>query len=137
MPADRRNAGGIQEALVAFDTSLATGDATAFVGLLAEDVELMWHYNPTIVGRSAVDQAFRQLFATYDTSAWKADHHTIEIHDNAAYVISDISETLRPYEGDRATRRIEGRIVLFWRWEEDGWRITRLLSARSAPEDIS
>lgn len=53
-----------------------------------------------------------------------------ELHEAIA-----AEEVLRPSNG-QAGIRVHGRAVHFWRRERDGtWRIVRLLTGRSAPEE--
>lgn len=126
--------GTLQTALSAFGTAFADGDIDTLAALLAEDVQLMWHHQDTITGRVNVVSAFGEVFDSVDTSQWKPDHHTVKVHDKAAYVLSDFTETLLPYDG-RAGLRVSGRIVLFFRRDSDRWRVTRILTARSAPDE--
>ncbi len=128
-----KDTASFRRALDAWDDAFAEGDIDAFAGLLADDVQLMWHYRETITGKENVVEAFGGVFSSIDTSAWKADHHTVEVHDNTAYVLSDFTEDLLPYDGSPG-RRVFGRAVLFYRKEDGRWLITRALSARSAPE---
>jgi ketosteroid isomerase-like protein len=116
------------------DAAFAAGDAAAFGALLADDTQVMWNDRETIVGRQAVHDAFAGLFSAVDTSEWRPDHHTIEVYADGAYVMSDFIETLRPADGGHAVR-VRGRAVFFWRRTEIGWRLTRLLTARSAPDE--
>lgn len=128
-----RLATSFEATLSDFDRAFAEGDADAFAALLDDAVELHWNDQATVRGRSDVDGAFRGVFAAFDTSAFEPTHHTIEVHADAAYVMSDFTETLRPREGGPATQ-IQGRLVVFWRIAQSGWRITRILTARSAPD---
>ena len=120
--------------LATLDRSFVEGDADLMATLLADDVVLYWNEQPTITGREEVHNAFAALFEAFDSSAWKADHHTVEVHEAGAYVLSDFTESLLPYDGS-AGMRVKGRGVFFWRRSGDTWLITRMLSARSAPNE--
>lgn len=127
-------AGEVRAALAALDRAFVEGDADLMESLLADDAELYWHHRETIAGRAEVGAAFRLLFSTTDTSAWNAHHHTLEVHETAAYAVADFSEDLIPLDGTPG-RRVHGRAVFFLRRIGDRWLFTRLLSARSAPDD--
>ena len=122
-------------ALDAWDAAFVAGDIEAFAALLAGDVQLMWHHRDTITGKENVVEAFGGLFSSTDTSAWMADHHTVEVHEDGAFVLSDFSEDLLPFDGSPG-RRVSGRVVLFFRKEDGRWLVTRALSARSAPDEL-
>lgn len=127
-------AAAVRRALAEIDRAFVEGDADLMESLLADDAELYWHHRETIAGRTAVADAFRYLFSIADTSAWTAHHHTVEVHEGGAYVMSDFSEDLLPLDG-MPGRRVHGRAVFFLRRTDAGWLFTRLLSARSAPDD--
>ncbi len=125
----------LQDALAAFDTTFRAGDGARFEAFFTEDSRLFFHEQPPIEGRAAIGAAYRNLFADVDTSAYQPDYHSIDVHGDTAYVIADFRETLRPWEAGSSVL-VHGRIVLFWRREPDGvWRVTRLLTSRSAPEE--
>lgn len=133
MAPDDRSASGFDETLGEFDRAFAEGDADAFAGLLDDTVELHWNEQPTVHGRSEVAGAFREVFAAFDTSAFEPTHHTVEVHADSAYVMSDFTESLRPRDGGPAID-VKGRLVVFWRMAQGRWLVTRILTARSAPD---
>jgi hypothetical protein len=61
-------------------------------------------------------------------SEFEPVHHTVEVHHDLAYVMSDFTETLRPRDGGPAVH-VEGRLGVFWRLSETGWLAKRDLSA--------
>lgn len=124
----------VRESLAAFDSAFAGGDADALDALLDQEVQLMWHLHPTISGREAVTSAFRELFDHVDTSEWKPAHHTVEASNTGAYLISDFTESLMPRDGSAGVH-VSGRAVMFFRSVGDRWLITRVLTARSAPDE--
>jgi ketosteroid isomerase-like protein len=65
-------AAGFKRVLDAWDAAFVEGDIDAFSGLVADDVQLMWHYRETITGKENVVVAFGRVFFLIDTSAWKA-----------------------------------------------------------------
>jgi hypothetical protein len=67
-------------------------------------------------------------------SAWEARHHTVEVHESGAYALSGFSEDLLPRDGSWG-RRVRGRAVYFLRRTGDRRLLTRLMSARSAPDE--
>lgn len=121
-------------ALEAFDRAIIEGRTDELGALFADDARLLLHYQPDIVGRRAITQAWRETFAAVDTSAWKPNYDTVQVHTDSAYVLGSFTEILRPRDGGTGLA-VAGRTVLFWRREPDGqWRITRALSSRSAPD---
>ncbi len=125
----------LHDVLADFDTAFRAGDARTFEAFFAEDARVFFHERPAIDGRAAIGAVYRSVFDAVDTSAYEADYHSIEVHGDAAYVIADFRETLRPWEAGQSVL-VSGRIVLFWRRESDGaWRVTRLLTGRSAPDE--
>ena len=89
----------------------------------------------TVTGREAIRASFGQVFDQFDTSAYQPQYEIIDVRGNRAYVLVSFDEVLRPRDGQPGIR-IRGRAVHFWRRERDGaWRILRLLTARSAPEE--
>jgi ketosteroid isomerase-like protein len=125
----------VRDALAAFDAAFAGGDAGALNALLDQDVQLMFNNNDTIFGRDAVTSAFKELFEWADTSAFDNTYHTVEATDTGAFAMSDFTESLMPRDGSAGVY-VSGRGVLFFRSAGDGWLITRLLSARSAPDGV-
>jgi ketosteroid isomerase-like protein len=121
--------------LDAFDHAFMEGRAEEVGGLFADDGQLLLHQQPAIVGRQAVTEAFRETFAGFDTSAYRPNYDTVEVHTDRAYVLGSFTEVLRPREGGPGLR-VAGRLVFFWRRGPDGgWRITHALSSRSAPDE--
>ena len=122
-------------ALDAFDRAFIEGHAEELGALFADDAQLLLHYQPAIVGRQAVTEAWRETFAAFDTSAYEPTYETVEVHTDNAYVLASFTEVLRSREGGPGLA-VAGRIVLFWRREPDGvWRVTRVLTWRSAPDE--
>ncbi len=122
-------------ALEAFDRAFIEGHTEELSTLFANDAQLLLHHQPAIVGRQAITEAWRETFADFDTSAYAPSYETVEVHTDRAYVLGSFTEVLRPRDGGPGLRVI-GRIVLFWRREPDGrWRVTRVLTSRSAPDE--
>jgi ketosteroid isomerase-like protein len=88
-----------------------------------------------VIGKEAIRAHFDWVFDGFDTSAYAPRYEIIDVHGDRAYVLASFDEVLRPKDGQPGIR-IHGRAVHFWRRERDGaWRILRLLTARSAPEE--
>jgi len=119
-----------------FDGSFASGDLDTFASMFTDDAIVLFHYLPPVVGRAAIRDAFGEVFEAFDTSDYRSRYHTVETHPGAAYAIGDIVEVLRPRAGGHGTRVLP-RLVLFKRRVNGSWYITRLLTARAAPnEDV-
>jgi ketosteroid isomerase-like protein len=122
-------------ALEAFDRAFIEGRAEELGALFADDAKLLLHYQPAIVGRQSITEAFRETFAAFDTSAYEPTYDTVEVHKDNAYVLASFTEVLRPREGGHGLA-VVGRVVLFWRRGPDRvWRTTRVLTSRSAPDE--
>ena len=124
----------VESLLSRFDRTFAEGRLEAFVSLFADDALVLFHHQPAIVGRHAIRGSFSDVFAAFDTSEYESHYDTVEVHPEAAYVIGDIVEVLRPQAGGRATR-VRARVVLFLRRIDGTWLITRLLTGRAAPNE--
>jgi uncharacterized protein (TIGR02246 family) len=128
--------GDLREAIDAFDRAFSEGGLEEFADLLAEDAHLLVHQEETMIGKEAIVAAFAQVFEGFDTSRYEPRYDVIDVHGDNGYVLGSFDETLAPRE-DGPSIRIRGRVVQFWRREGDGnWRIVRLLTSRSAPDEF-
>jgi uncharacterized protein (TIGR02246 family) len=99
-------------ALTAFNRPFAAGDAEPFVGLFAEDVRVLLHEHPALVGRAHIGQMFIELFTTVDTAGFEVDHDIVDFHDDAC-VLATFRETLRPKDSaPRIRRRCAAGVLL-------------------------
>jgi ketosteroid isomerase-like protein len=122
-------------ALEAFDRAFIEGRADELGALFADDAKLLLHYQPAIVGRRSITEAFRETFAAFDTSAYEPTYEIVEVHTDRAYVLGSFTEVLRPRE-EGTGLAVAGRVVSFWRRELGGvWRTIRVLTSRSAPDE--
>jgi ketosteroid isomerase-like protein len=124
-----------EEALRRFDEALRSGQAQDILDFLAEDCRAFIHHQATIEGREAVGEAFQQFFGTFDISVYEPDYDVVDVIGDQVYVLGSFHEVLRPREG-RSTVQVFGRVVLFWRRIGGEWLMTRLLTARSAPDQV-
>lgn len=118
-----------------FDDAFRGGRSQDFIGFLAEDCSALIHHQETIVGRDAVGEAFHQVFDMFDTSAYAPYYDVVDVVGDRAYVLGSFRETLRPSKGGPSIS-VSGRVVLFWSRIEGEWLVTRLLTARSSPDQI-
>ncbi|MBD0292519.1 MAG: nuclear transport factor 2 family protein [Jiangellaceae bacterium] len=126
----------LKQAIDAFDRSFLEGRLDEFSAFFADDAQLLIHEQETVIGKEAIRASFDLVFEGFDTSAYAPRHEIIDVHGDRAYVLASFDEVLRPKDGQPGIR-IHGRAVHFWRRERDGaWRIVRLLTARSAPEEL-
>jgi len=86
------------------------------------------------VGKDGAGRAFGQVLEMFDTSDYTPRYEVIEVHGDRAYVLGPFEETLSPRSGESGTQ-VHGRVVLFWARDEEGWRVTLLLTGRSAPDE--
>ncbi|NLE43941.1 MAG: nuclear transport factor 2 family protein [Chloroflexi bacterium] len=126
---------GFETALQEFDDALRDRRSQDIMDLFAEDCKALIHHQDTIVGRDAVGEAFRRYFDVFPTSAYAPDYDVVDVVGDRAYVLGSFQETLRPSSSGPLTR-VFGRVVLFWSRIEGKWLVTRLLTARSSPEQI-
>jgi ketosteroid isomerase-like protein len=124
----------LEEGLRAFDEAFRRGDLAELTRLFAPDIQLLVHQQEAIVGKDGAARAFGQVLEMFDTSDYTPRYEVIEVHGDRAYVLGPFEETLSPRSREPGIR-VHGRVVLFWRRDEEGWRVTRLLTGRSAPDE--
>lgn len=126
---------GLEAALKEFDDALRERRSQDIIGLLADGCKALIHHQETIVGREAVWKAFKNYFNSLDDSAYLPDYDVVDVIGNRAYVLGSFRDTLHPSDGGPVVS-VFGRVVLFWSRVEGQWLITRLLTARSAPDQL-
>ncbi len=125
----------LQAAIEAFDRSFSEGRLDEFSAFFHDEAQLLTHFQEPVVGAEAIRDSFAEVFDTFDTSAYEPRYEIIEVHGDRAYVLLSFEEVLRPRDGTAGVR-VRGRAVHFWRRDGRGaWRILRLLTARSAPDE--
>lgn len=127
----------LREAMGALDTAFAEGRLEELTAFIAHDARLLLHHQKAVVGKEAVRASFAAIFAGFDTSAYKPSYEVTAVHGDRAYVIASFEEVLRARAGQPGIQ-VHGRMVQFWRRDEDReWRIVVLLTARSAPDELT
>jgi ketosteroid isomerase-like protein len=124
-----------EEALRRFDDTFKSGQAQDVIDLLAEDCRALIHHQATIEGREAVGEAFQRFFGMFEVFAYEPEYDVVDVVRDQAYVLGSFRQVLRPREGG-STVQVFGRAVLFWRRIGGEWLMTRLLTARSAPDQV-
>jgi uncharacterized protein (TIGR02246 family) len=125
----------LNEAIEAFDRAFSEGQLDELLAFFASDAQLLIHQQEAVIGREAIRSSFAGVFDDFDTSSYETRYDVIDVHGDRAYALASFDEVLRPQDG-RPGIRIHGRVVHFWRREREGtWRITRLLTSRSAPDE--
>jgi uncharacterized protein (TIGR02246 family) len=125
-------------ALAAFSQAFAAGDAQTFVDLFTEDAKALLHEESALIGRTAIGQMLTELFAMVDTAAFEVDYDIVDVHDDRAYVLATFHETLQPKDGVASAIDVDGRLVYFWKRDENGaWRVARLLTSRASSDRMS
>ncbi len=126
----------LQTSIEAFDRSFSEGRLNEFSAFFAGDAQLLIHLQEPVVGSGAIRDSFAEVFDGFDTSAYEPRYEFVEVHGDRAYVLLSFDEVLRPRDGT-AGIRVRGRAVQFWRRDGRGtWRIVRLLTSRSAPDEM-
>jgi uncharacterized protein (TIGR02246 family) len=121
-------------ALTTFSDSFAAGDVDRFLELFADDARVLLHEQPALLGLPAISESFVELFAGVDTSAFAIELDVVDVSGDRAYVLASFTETLVIRDGP--TVDVDGRIVIYWRRDPDGWRVIRVLTSRAAPDRI-
>jgi uncharacterized protein (TIGR02246 family) len=129
---------GIHDVLARFHQAFAAGDAPRLSRLFAPDAQLLLLHQEPLEGRGAILAHWSRLFGAWDTSAWRTTLVSADVHGDRAYTLSTYSETLVP-RGDGPSRRVVGRLVLFFRREPGGpWQVSLALNSHIRPiEEIA
>ena len=126
----------LQTAIEAFDRSFSEGRLDEFSAFFADEAEVLIHLQEPVVGGEAIRDSFAEVFDGFDTSAYEPRYEIVDVHGDRAYVLLAFDEVLRHRDGT-AGIRVRGRAVQFWRRDGRGtWRIVRLLTSRSAPDEM-
>jgi uncharacterized protein (TIGR02246 family) len=126
----------VRAALAAFDRCFAAGDADALAELFAADAQLLPQHGEPIEGRPAIRDHWTQLFATYESGSWRAEHRIVEVHCDHAYSLSVYSETLVHRGGD-LSRIVNGRLIPFLRRDPGGaWRVAIAMNSHARPVEL-
>lgn len=125
------------ETLDKFSRAFGSGDSKAFSACFAPDAQVLLHEQAALVGRDVITESFTALFAMIDTSAFEIEYDVVEVHGDRAYVLARFTETLRPRDGSPAIA-VDGRLVCFWRREQDGtWKLSRAVTGRASPDRVA
>lgn len=125
----------IDQALRRFDDAFTVDRAHDVTDLLAEDCRALVHLQDPVEGRDAVVAAFERFFAAFEPIVYESDYDVADVAGDRAYVLGSVHQVLRPHTGGPNVE-VYGRVVLFWRRSGGQWLITRMLTARSAPDRI-
>lgn len=99
------------------------------------DARMMWPFMEAITGREAIQAAFVDFANAFTTLNWTPDRRLVHVHGDRAYVLGTFVEDRREKANGEAAR-VHGRLVEFWRLEEDGqWRVEALLTSRYAENE--
>lgn len=97
------------------------GDAPGLAALVTEDAILMVPGFPDVVGRSAIQEAAQQMFASTQIADFRVHRREIEVVGDSAYELAWYSETLRAQNG--SSRPVQGRYLIVWkRGSDNAWR---------------
>ena len=126
----------MDQAPTTFNRAFAAGDTEPFVGLFAEGTRVLLQEHPALVRRDDIGQMFIELVAMVDTAGFEVDYVIVDFHDDRAYFLATFRDTLRPKDG-APCNLVVGRLVCFWRREEDGtWQVSRLLTGPASADRI-
>jgi uncharacterized protein (TIGR02246 family) len=129
----RQPADGPHAALCRFAERMLSADSDAMAEASTADSELLLQDHDAIVGRDAIREFWRTVFADNRTAAFEAGYPVVEVHTDRAYALGWYRETAVERDGGR-TWLITGRAVVFMRCEADGiWRFTLLLNSHDRP----
>ncbi|MDP8956484.1 MAG: nuclear transport factor 2 family protein [Actinomycetota bacterium] len=125
----------LRSAIDAMDRAFSAGNLDDFLAHFSEHAQLLLHEQEPVKGIDAIRDAFATVFDTLDTSAYRPSYEVMDAHDDHAYVLGSFHEVLRARDGTSAIQ-VRGRVVQFWHRRQGSWRIVRLLTARSAPDEV-
>lgn len=126
--------GSLRGAKQSWDRAFAEGRLDDFVEWFAEDARLLINEQPEVGGRQAIRSSFEEVISRFDTSEMQVHEDVLRVHGSRGYTYNAFDEILRSHDGS-LTIRVQGRMVTFWRLEPGGWRVTLVLTGRSAPDE--
>lgn len=102
------------------------GDPLGLAAMVTEDAILMVPGYPDVRGRTAIQEAAQQMFASTQIIDFKVEQREIQVLADSAYELAWYSETLRGRDG--SSTPVRGRYLIVWKRGTDGnWRIHRNL----------
>lgn len=117
-----------------WDRAFAEGRLDDFVGWFAEDARLLINEEPEVVGRDAIRSSFEEVMSRFDTSEMHVHEEVLRVQGSFGHAYHTFQEILRARDGSLAIR-VQGRMITFWRQDQEGWRVTLVLTGRSAPDE--
>jgi uncharacterized protein (TIGR02246 family) len=116
----------ITRARDAFWAAHERGDAKGLAMQLTNDAVLFAPDMGEVRGRTAIEDAARQMFAQLSVRNFKILSQELDICGDTAYELTTYSETLQP--AGAAANDVRGRYLIVWRRDTDGaWRVHRNL----------
>lgn len=102
------------------------GDALGLASMVTEDAILMVPGYPDVRGRTGIQEAAQQMFASTRITNFKVERREIRVVDDSAYELAWYSETLQGQDG--SSTPVQGRYLIVWKRGRDGnWRVHRNL----------
>ena len=109
------------------------GDVDRLLDLVTDDVVFMPHDAPSIVGRAAVEQAYRAVFAAFEVEQTFAPEE-IQVGGDWAFVRGTDAIEMKPRAGGDPIA-VRGRGISILRRAEDGsWRFARGITNTASPQ---
>ena len=112
------------------------GDVDRLLDLVTDDAVFMPHNAPSIVGRAAVEQAYRAVFAAFEVDQTFAPEE-IQVGGGWAFVRGTDAIEMKPRAGgDPVVVRGRG-ISILRRVEDDSWKFARGITNTASPQTQS
>ena len=129
---EERDRAAIQELGQDWVEAVHRGDVDRLLDLVTDDVVFMPHNAPSIVGRAAVEQAYRAVFAAFEVDQTLAPEE-IQVGGDWAFVRGTDAIEMKPRAGG-ASVVVTGRGISILRRVEDGsWRFARGITNTASP----
>ena len=121
----------IETALNAYEAALNGNDIDAILDLYGSNPVFMPEHAPALVGRDAVREGYRQVFAAIKLDI-RFTIHEIEIAEDWAWVRTSSSGTTHVLAADVTIEEGNNELFVF-RAEQGHWKIHRYLFSTNRP----
>lgn len=121
----------IETAIKAYEAALNGNDIDAILDLYGSNPVFMPQHAPALIGRDAVREGYRQVFAAIKLDI-RFTIHEIEIAEDWAWVRTSSSGTTHVLAADVTIEEGNNELFVF-RTEQGDWKIHRYLFSTNRP----